>query len=138
MAVVNVAPAVFRVPLATFAMGTMFGIVPGSFVYTRAGNILGLATDIPADETLSSFLIRTLWTADMGWAVGLLGVWIAILAVAQRMLAKVVPPPPLREASSKARGKGHRQRNDSFSSHRDGFDTSDGGAATPLGQVTTE
>lgn len=34
---VNVAAALFQIPLKTFALGTFFGIIPGSFVYVSMG-----------------------------------------------------------------------------------------------------
>lgn len=34
---VNVAAALFQIPLKTFAFGTFFGIIPGSFVYVSMG-----------------------------------------------------------------------------------------------------
>lgn len=34
---VNLAAALFQIPLTTFALGTFFGIIPGSFVYVSMG-----------------------------------------------------------------------------------------------------
>lgn len=39
-AIVNIASAVFQVPLRTFAIGTFLGIIPGSFVYVSIGATL--------------------------------------------------------------------------------------------------
>jgi uncharacterized membrane protein YdjX (TVP38/TMEM64 family) len=38
---VNLVPAFLGVPLGTYALGTFFGIIPGSFVYASVGNGLG-------------------------------------------------------------------------------------------------
>ena len=42
---VNIAPAFFGVPLTTFAWTTLFGIIPGSFVFTQIGAGLGSILD---------------------------------------------------------------------------------------------
>ena len=42
---VNLVPAFLGVPLRTFVIGTVFGIIPGSVVYTLVGNGLGAVLD---------------------------------------------------------------------------------------------
>lgn len=42
---VNLVPAFLGVPLRTFVIGTFFGIIPGSVVYTLVGNGLGTVFD---------------------------------------------------------------------------------------------
>ncbi len=42
---VNLVPAFLGVPLRTFVIGTFFGIIPGSMVYTLVGNGLGAVFD---------------------------------------------------------------------------------------------
>jgi uncharacterized membrane protein YdjX (TVP38/TMEM64 family) len=42
---VNLVPAVLGIPLRTFVAGTLFGIIPGTFVYTSVGNGLGRVFD---------------------------------------------------------------------------------------------
>ncbi len=42
---VNLVPAFLGVPLRIFAIGTFFGIIPGSFVYAMVGNGLGALFD---------------------------------------------------------------------------------------------
>ncbi len=43
--VVNLAPAFLGVSLRTYVIATMFGIIPGTFVYTLVGNGLGAVFD---------------------------------------------------------------------------------------------
>ncbi len=42
---VNLVPAFLGVPVRTFIVGTFFGIIPGSFVYSSVGNGLGSVFD---------------------------------------------------------------------------------------------
>ena len=42
---VNLVPAFLNVPLRTYALGTFFGIIPGSFVFISIGNGLGAVFD---------------------------------------------------------------------------------------------
>lgn len=42
---VNLVPAFLGVPLATFALATFLGIIPGTFVYSSVGNGLGAVLD---------------------------------------------------------------------------------------------
>ncbi len=49
--IVNLAPAVFKVPLKTFVWTTLIGIAPGSFVFTLAGS--GLEQILQTHQELS-------------------------------------------------------------------------------------
>lgn len=42
---VNLVPAILKVPLRTFVVATLLGIIPGSFVYAMVGNGLGAVFD---------------------------------------------------------------------------------------------
>lgn len=42
---VNLVPALLGVPLRTYALGTVIGIIPGTFVYASVGNGLGAIID---------------------------------------------------------------------------------------------
>ncbi len=70
--VVNFVPALLGVPLRIFAIGTFFGIIPGSLVYTWVGHGLGAVSD--AGEA-----------PDLGivWSPSVLGplIGLAVLAV---------------------------------------------------------
>jgi uncharacterized membrane protein YdjX (TVP38/TMEM64 family) len=50
---VNLVPAFLGVPLATYALGTFIGIIPGSFVYASVGNGLGAVFDSGGTPDLS-------------------------------------------------------------------------------------
>ena len=50
--VVNFVPALLGVPLRIFAIGTFFGIIPGSIVYTWVGHGLGAVLDAGEDPDL--------------------------------------------------------------------------------------
>ena len=45
----NIVPAFLGVPLATFALTTLVGIIPGTVVYTAVGNGLGATLDMGED-----------------------------------------------------------------------------------------
>jgi uncharacterized membrane protein YdjX (TVP38/TMEM64 family) len=55
---VNIVPAIFNVSLRVFVMTTLFGIMPGSFVYVNLGQALGDIDgleDIVSGETILAF-----------------------------------------------------------------------------------
>jgi len=86
---VNIAPSIFGMKFRNFALGTFLGILPGSFVYTQAGN--GLSTALESDlqnETSSSFLMKSMMNADMIFALTLLGGWFILLLVLKQVLKK--------------------------------------------------
>jgi uncharacterized membrane protein YdjX (TVP38/TMEM64 family) len=49
---VNLVPALLGVPLRTFFLGTLIGIIPGSFVYTLVGNGIGAVLDAGGEPDL--------------------------------------------------------------------------------------
>ena len=49
---VNLVPALLGVPLRTFFLGTLIGILPGSFVYTLVGNGIGAVLDAGGEPDL--------------------------------------------------------------------------------------
>ncbi len=56
--VVNVAPALFGVPVRTFFIATVIGIIPGTFAYVSAGNGLGAVLAAGGDLKLSGLLLK--------------------------------------------------------------------------------
>lgn len=77
---VNIAPAFFGVRLRTFALATLLGIIPGTFVFANVGRSLGLALD--RAEGLS---LETILTLDLFLALSLLGL-LALVPSAYRRL----------------------------------------------------
>lgn len=73
--VINIVPALFKVPLKTYAIATLLGILPGTFAYTFLGQGIGSALDaaMKAGTTLS---VKDLVTPQ------LLGAFIALALVA--------------------------------------------------------
>ncbi|MHB8535754.1 MAG: VTT domain-containing protein, partial [Sulfuricaulis sp.] len=67
---VNLAPAFTTVPLRTYVLATVIGIIPGSFVYANLGRSLG---SIDSLDNLVSWQVLT--------SLGLLGLF-ALLPVA--------------------------------------------------------
>jgi uncharacterized membrane protein YdjX (TVP38/TMEM64 family) len=49
---VNIVPALLNVPLRVYAIGTFFGIIPGTFVYALVGNGLGAVFDAGGEPDL--------------------------------------------------------------------------------------
>jgi uncharacterized membrane protein YdjX (TVP38/TMEM64 family) len=66
---VNLAPALFGVPLRTFVWTTVIGIAPGSFVFTLAGGGLEKILD-----TQQAFSIGAIFNTQLKIALTLLGV----------------------------------------------------------------
>lgn len=56
--VVNVAPALFGVPVRTFFIATLIGIIPGTFAYVSAGNGLGAVLAAGGDLKLTGLLLK--------------------------------------------------------------------------------
>ena len=70
---VNIVPAMLRVPLHVFALTTAIGIVPGSFVFVGLGNGLGHILEAGELPGLATFLAPEVLDAagSPGRAVGL-------------------------------------------------------------------
>ncbi len=61
---VNLSSGITRIPLATFVLGTMIGILPGSFVYANAGSNLASIDslkDIASPQVLGAFALLGLF-----------------------------------------------------------------------------
>jgi uncharacterized membrane protein YdjX (TVP38/TMEM64 family) len=61
---INLAAGMTRLPLRTFVLGTMIGIIPGGFVYVNAGASLATITslsDIASPRVLGSFALLGLF-----------------------------------------------------------------------------
>lgn len=61
---VNIAPALFNIPLRVFVLTTFFGIIPGSFVYVNLGQTLGdikSLNDLVSGQTLIAFALLGLF-----------------------------------------------------------------------------
>jgi uncharacterized membrane protein YdjX (TVP38/TMEM64 family) len=67
---VNLAPALFGIPLRTFIWTTFFGIMPGTFVFTQAGTGLGAIFD--SGEELN---LATIFNNDIKIALVALGLF---------------------------------------------------------------
>ncbi|MCG8561839.1 MAG: TVP38/TMEM64 family protein [Hyphomicrobiales bacterium] len=67
--VVNLVPAVLGVPLRTYVLGTVIGIIPGSFVFASVGAGLGSVFDTKADFSPASALTPEVITALIGLSV---------------------------------------------------------------------
>jgi uncharacterized membrane protein YdjX (TVP38/TMEM64 family) len=62
---INLAAGLTRLPLRTFILGTMIGIIPGGFVYVNAGASLAAITalsDIASPRVLGSFALLGLFS----------------------------------------------------------------------------
>ncbi len=55
---INIAAGVIGVSTRNFLIGTFFGIIPGSFVYTSIGNAAGAAFDAGQDVSLGGILVK--------------------------------------------------------------------------------
>ncbi len=79
---VNLVPAFLGVPLRTFALGTLIGIVPGSFVYALVGNGLGSILDAGERPDLGIVFAPEVLAPLIGLAV------LALLPVAYQWLRR--------------------------------------------------
>lgn len=77
---VNLAAAVLGVPLGTYVLGTMVGIIPGSYVYATVGAGLGSVFDQGGEPTLQGALTPQVITALVGLAI------LSLIPVAYRKL----------------------------------------------------
>ena len=76
--IVNLVPAFLGVPLRTYVLGTLIGIIPGSFVYATVGAGLGSVLDSGQEFSPASVLTAQVVIALVGLAV------LALLPVAYR------------------------------------------------------
>jgi uncharacterized membrane protein YdjX (TVP38/TMEM64 family) len=66
---VNLVPAVLGVPLRTYALGTFFGIIPGTFVYCLVGNGLGAIIDKGGEPDIGKIFEPEILSALIGLAL---------------------------------------------------------------------
>jgi len=66
---VNLVPAFLGVPLRTYVIATLFGIMPGSFVYALAGSGLGSVLDQGQGVSLAGVLTPEVLAALLGLAL---------------------------------------------------------------------
>jgi uncharacterized membrane protein YdjX (TVP38/TMEM64 family) len=76
--IVNLVPAFLGVKLRTYMLGTLIGIIPGSFVFASVGAGLGSVLDSGQEFSPSSVLTPQIVIALIGLAV------LALLPVAYR------------------------------------------------------
>lgn len=67
--VVNIVPALLGVPLRTYAIGTLVGIIPGTFVFASIGAGLGSVIDRMEEFSLKGALTPEVTIALIGLAV---------------------------------------------------------------------
>jgi uncharacterized membrane protein YdjX (TVP38/TMEM64 family) len=67
--VVNLVPAFLNVPLRTYTLGTVLGIIPGTFVYVSVGAGLGSVFEAGGDFSAGSVLTPEVVTALVGLSV---------------------------------------------------------------------
>jgi uncharacterized membrane protein YdjX (TVP38/TMEM64 family) len=67
--VVNIVPALLGVPLRTYAIGTLVGIIPGTFVFASIGAGLGSVFDRMEEFTLKGALTPEVTIALVGLGV---------------------------------------------------------------------
>ena len=80
---INLAAGLTRLPLRTFVIGTMLGIIPGGFVYCNAGASLATITslgEVASARVLGSFallglfaLVPVIYSKIRGWRLGARG-----------------------------------------------------------------
>lgn len=67
--IVNLVPAFLNVPLRTYTLGTLLGIIPGTFVYVSVGAGLGSVFEAGGDFSPASVLTPEVVTALVGLSV---------------------------------------------------------------------
>jgi len=76
--IVNLVPAFLGVPLGTYALGTLLGIIPGTFVFATVGAGLGSIFDAGQEFSATGILTPQIVTALVGLGV------LALLPVAYK------------------------------------------------------
>ena len=85
---VNLVPALLGVPLRTFFLGTLIGILPGSFVYTLVGNGIGAVLDAGGEPDLGIVFEPEVLAPLVGLAV----LSLVPVLVKRRRRATAAPP----------------------------------------------
>ncbi len=67
--IVNLVPAFLGVPLRTYVVATLFGIMPATFVYALAGSGLGSVLDQGQGVTMAGVLTTEMMSALLGLAL---------------------------------------------------------------------
>jgi uncharacterized membrane protein YdjX (TVP38/TMEM64 family) len=84
--VVNLVPAFLGVPLGTYVLGTLLGIIPGCFVYASVGAGLGSLLDAGGELSLKGILTPQIIVALVGLAL------LAMVPVAYKRLRRRTAP----------------------------------------------
>lgn len=87
--VMNIAPALFRVPVATYAAATLIGILPGTFAYTYLGSGIESVL-ITAEAAGESVEVADLVTPQLTLAFAALALVAALSALVRRFLPRKV------------------------------------------------
>ena len=66
---INIAAAIFRVPLRIFFLTTLFGVAPGTFIYSLTGSSLGSIFAVGENFSTSTILTPKVITALVGLAL---------------------------------------------------------------------
>lgn len=91
--VMNIAPALFRVPVTTYAAATLIGIVPGTFAFTYLGSGIESVL-VKAEAAGESVAVSDLVTPQISLAFGALAAVAAISALVRRFLLRRVDARP--------------------------------------------
>ncbi len=93
---VNIGAGALGVSLRSYLIGTLFGIIPGSFVYASIGNAAGAAFDAGETVTLSGILLKpTTLLPIIGLAL------LALIPILLKHFRKTPAPPISNPASPK-------------------------------------
>ncbi len=84
--IMNIAPALFNVPLRSYVIATFFGILPGTFAYAYLGQGIGSVLDA-AEAAGTSVAVGDLITTEITLAFIALAVVAAIPIVVKRLRA---------------------------------------------------
>lgn len=84
--IINIVPALFKVPLRTYAVATLLGILPGTFAYAFLGQGIGSALDA-AQAQGASLAVSDLVTPQLAGAFFALGA-VALIPVLVKRLSR--------------------------------------------------